>query len=51
MNIFVARYGQTEWNVMKKMQGSADIELNEKAENVQDFFKRIYDFLDDITSK
>ena len=23
----------------------------EKAENVQDFFKRIYDFLDDITSK
>ena len=132
MNIFVVRHGQTEWNVMKKMQGSADIELNEKglsqasdtadmlkdlvfdiifcsplkrakqtaeiinddrglhiifderlrernygefegtskssfdynefcsyqknmkyekAENVQDFFKRIYDFLDDITSK
>ena len=132
MNIFVVRHGQTEWNVIKKMQGSADIELNEKglsqasdtadmlrdlafdiifcsplkrakqtaeiinddrglniifderlrernygefegtskssfdynefwsyqknmkyekAENVQDFFKRIYDFLDDITSK
>ena len=132
MNIFVVRHGQTEWNVMKKMQGSADIELNEKglsqasdtadmlrdltfdaifcsplkrakqtaeiinddrglnivfderlrernygefegtnkssfnynefwsyqknmkyekAENVQDFFERIYDFLDDITSK
>lgn len=132
MNIFVVRHGQTEWNVMKKMQGSADIELNEKglsqasdtadmlkdsafdiifcsplkraiqtaeiinddrglnivfgerlrernygefegtskssfdynefwayqknmkyekAENVQDFFKRIYDFLDDITLK
>ena len=30
MNIFVVRHGQTEWNVMKKMQGSADIELNEK---------------------
>ena len=132
MNIFVVRHGQTEWNVMKKMQGSADIELNEKglsqasdtadmlrdsafdiifcsplkrakqtaeiinddrglniifderlrernygefegtskssfdynefwsyqknmkyekAENVQDFFRRIYSFLDDITSK
>ena len=132
MNIFVVRHGQTEWNVLKKMQGSADIELNEKglsqatdtaemlknstfdvifcsplkrakqtaeiinndrklnivlddrlrernygefegtnkssfnynefwayeknmnyekAENVQDFFKRIYSFLDEITSK
>ena len=132
MNIFVVRHGQTEWNVMKKMQGSADIELNEKglsqasdtanmlrdssfdvifcsplkrakqtaeiinddrglniifderlrernygefegtskssfdynefwsyqknmkyekAENIQDFFERIYHFLDDITSK
>jgi broad specificity phosphatase PhoE len=132
MNIFVVRHGQTNWNVMKKMQGSADIELNEKglsqandtaamlkdsafdiifcsplkrarqtaeiinndrglniifderlrernygefegtnkssfdynefwsyqknkkygkAENVQEFFNRIYDFLDDITSK
>ncbi len=132
MNIYVVRHGQTEWNVLKKMQGSADIPLNdkgieqakktknnlenididlifcsplmrakqteevinedrnlnitfderlrernygefegtskssfdynafwsyqknmkyEKAENVQDFFKRIYDFLDDITSK
>ena len=30
MNIFVVRNGQTEWNVMKKMQGAADIELNEK---------------------
>ena len=30
MNIFVVRHGQTEWNVMKKMQGSKDIELNEK---------------------
>ena len=30
MNVFVVRHGQTEWNVLKKMQGSADIELNEK---------------------
>ncbi len=132
MYLYVVRHGQTEWNVLKKMQGSADIELNEKglaqanttadmlksstfdiifcsplkrakqtaeiinskrglnvvfddrlkernygefegtskssfdynefwsyqknvkyekAENVKEFFKRIYDFLDDITSK
>ena len=132
MYLYVVRHGQTEWNVLKKMQGSADIELNEKgltqanttadmlkgltfdiifcsplkrakktaeiinskrglnvvfddrlkernygefegtskssfdyngfwayeknmnyekAENVQHFFKRIYDFLDEITSK
>lgn len=30
MNLYVIRHGQTEWNVMKKMQGSADIPLNEK---------------------
>ena len=30
MNLFVVRHGQTEWNVLKKMQGSADIPLNEK---------------------
>ena len=30
MNIYVVRHGQTEWNVLKKMQGSADIPLNEK---------------------
>ena len=29
MKIFVIRHGQTEWNVLKKMQGSADIPLNE----------------------
>lgn len=132
MNVYVVRHGQTEWNAMKKMQGAADIELNEKgllqavktadmlrnlsfdvifcsplkrakqtaeiinnnrglniifderlkernygefegtrkisfnynefwsyqknmnyekAENIQEFFKRIYNFLDDITSK
>lgn len=132
MNLYIVRHGQTEWNVLKKMQGSADIPLNEKgieqakqtkynlenvdidlifcsplvrakqtaevinenrnlnitfderlrernygkfegtdkssfnyndfwaygknlkydkAENIQDFFKRIYDFLDDIKEK
>ncbi len=30
MNLYVVRHGQTEWNVLKKMQGSADIPLNEK---------------------
>ncbi len=30
MNIYVVRHGQTEWNALKKMQGSVDIELNEK---------------------
>lgn len=30
MNLFVIRHGQTEWNVLKKMQGSADIPLNDK---------------------
>ncbi len=30
MNLYVVRHGQTDWNVEKKMQGSADIPLNEK---------------------
>lgn len=30
MNLYVVRHGQTEWNIMKKMQGSVDIPLNEK---------------------
>lgn len=30
MKVYVIRHGQTEWNVLKKMQGSADIPLNEK---------------------
>lgn len=30
MKIFVIRHRQTEWNVLKKMQGFADIPLNER---------------------
>ena len=30
MVIYVVRHGQTEWNVLKKMQGSADIPINKK---------------------
>ncbi len=30
MKILLARHGQTEWNVLGKVQGKADIELNEK---------------------
>lgn len=29
MEILLTRHGQTEWNVLKKVQGKADIELNE----------------------
>ena len=29
MKLYVVRHGQTKWNVLKKMQGSADIPLNE----------------------
>ena len=29
MKIFVTRHGQTEWNVLEKIQGQTDIELND----------------------
>lgn len=28
--IYLFRHGETDWNVLQKMQGSKDIELNEK---------------------
>lgn len=33
MDILITRHGQTEWNVLKKVQGKADIELNENGIN------------------
>lgn len=30
MEILLTRHGQTEWNLLKKVQGKADIELNKK---------------------
>ena len=38
MNLYIVRHGQTEWNVIGRMQGSSDIPLNragrQQAENV-----------------
>lgn len=43
MEILLVRHGQTEWNLLKKVQGKADIELNEKgikqAEETRDYLK------------
>lgn len=33
MDILITRHGQTEWNVLKKVQGKADIDLNKVGEN------------------
>ena len=30
MDILLTRQGQTEWNLLKKVQGKADIELNDQ---------------------
>ena len=29
MNLYIVRHGQTDWNLIKKIQGQTDIELNE----------------------
>ena len=43
MEILLTRHGQTEWNLLKKVQGKADIELNEtgiqQAETTRDSLK------------
>lgn len=43
MEILLVRHGQTEWNLLKKVQGKADIQLNKKgikqAEYIRDFLK------------
>lgn len=33
MDILITRHGQTEWNVLKKVQGKADIDLNDNGKN------------------
>ena len=38
MEILLTRHGQTEWNRMKKVQGRADIELNEKRLYIQTLY-------------
>ena len=42
MEILLTRHGQTEWNVLHKVQGKADIELNEKGiQQAEELSKRI----------
>ena len=46
MEILLTRHGQTEWNFLQKVQGKADIKLNEKgikqAKDVKDKLKNEY---------
>ena len=39
MDILITRHGQTDWNVLKKVQGKADIDLNENELIVNDYIK------------
>jgi len=43
MEILLTRHGQTEWNLLKRVQGKADTELNEEgikqAEKTRDYLK------------
>lgn len=33
MKLYIIRHGQTDWNVMEKLQGKTDTELNETGIN------------------
>ena len=46
MEILLTRHGQTEWNLLKKVQGKADIELNEKGIKQADETRYSYKELD-----
>ena len=43
MEILLVRHGQTEWNLLTKVQGKADVELNEQgikqAEETRNYLK------------
>lgn len=45
IDFYIFRHGQTDWNKLKKVQGSTDIPLNEQgrkeAQGLQEFFKEI----------
>ncbi len=43
MKIYITRHGQTEWNVLKKLQGRADIELNDKGREQARITKQVLD--------
>lgn len=44
MVLYVVRHGQTEWNALAKVQGRADIELNEKGiEQAEETRKQLQD--------
>ena len=46
MKILVTRHGQTDWNLDKKVQGKADIELNEKGRQQAEETKKLLDYKD-----
>ena len=39
MDILLTRHGQTEWNVLKKVQGKANIEKKSSAYNCAKFIR------------
>ena len=42
MRLLMVRHGRTNWNNLKKVQGTADIELNEKGkEQAKETAKKI----------
>ena len=46
MKLYVMRHGQTNWNVLGKVQGCTDIELNEKGRQQAEEIKKLLDYKD-----